>query len=347
MISRRRFLNTVGVAAPVLAFPRLLLSQKTDAAKPVIGEGEFKYECEHFWGELPAGHNYGGASHGVALDSEGLIYVCHQGEPASVFVFDPAGKFVRTLGEFHKGDGHGIDIRREGKEEFIYLAPNNFSRKNRKVTKMTLKGEVVWEAGPPVESGLYKKGQPFNTTNISFAPDGGFHVGDGYGSNYLHRYDKQGNYISSMGGTGTGDGQFKTPHGHWFDDRDGVPKICVCDRANHRLTNLTLDGQFLSQVPNIDGPASLDTMGDLMLCTEVFIGRMVILDKHNKPLIRLGADDAWQKTVKETKNLRGQPDKWQAGKFVHPHDAAFDAKGNIFVAEWVVGGRISKLRKVS
>ncbi len=33
--------------------------------------------------------------------------------------------------------------------------------------------------------------------------------------------------------------------------------------------------------------------------------------------------------------------------FAFVHDACFDATGNIFVAEWVDTGRISKLRKVS
>ena len=45
--------------------------------------------------------------------------------------------------------------------------------------------------------------------------------------------------------------------------------------------------------------------------------------------------------------MRGKPDLWQPGKFVHPHDACFDKDGNIFIAEWVVGGRITKLRKLS
>ena len=34
-------------------------------------------------------------------------------------------------------------------------------------------------------------------------------------------------------------------------------------------------------------------------------------------------------------------------KFVAPHAASFDPDGNIFVAEWVEMGRITKLRKVA
>jgi hypothetical protein len=45
-------------------------------------------------------------------------------------------------------------------------------------------------------------------------------------------------------------------------------------------------------------------------------------------------------------NIRTDEAKWQNGKFVHPHDACFDADGNIFVAEWVATGRVTKLRRV-
>jgi hypothetical protein len=45
--------------------------------------------------------------------------------------------------------------------------------------------------------------------------------------------------------------------------------------------------------------------------------------------------------------VRTDPKYWIPGRFVHPHDACFDHDGNIFVAEWVQTGRISKLRRVS
>jgi hypothetical protein len=45
--------------------------------------------------------------------------------------------------------------------------------------------------------------------------------------------------------------------------------------------------------------------------------------------------------------IRGDEKSWQDGKFVHPHDACFDLKGNIYVAEWVQTGRVSKLVKKS
>jgi hypothetical protein len=47
------------------------------------------------------------------------------------------------------------------------------------------------------------------------------------------------------------------------------------------------------------------------------------------------------------KPIRIQPQEWPAGKFIHPHDATFDAQGNIFVVEWVSPGRVTFLQKVS
>jgi hypothetical protein len=44
--------------------------------------------------------------------------------------------------------------------------------------------------------------------------------------------------------------------------------------------------------------------------------------------------------------IRNDESLWIDGKFVHPHDACFDADGNIYVAEWVQRGRVTKLNKI-
>ena len=38
-----------------------------------------------------------------------------------------------------------------------------------------------------------------------------------------------------------------------------------------------------------------------------------------------------EKVMKD--GIRAHPEQWPAGKFIHPHDACFDAEGNIFIAE--------------
>ncbi len=351
-LSRREFTKTaVAGAAATFAAPMILTARKTDPKQVLVGEGEHQYECQHDWGNLPGGHEYGGASHGVAIDSQGLIYITHHGGPGSIFVFDPEGKFIRAMGKQHqengRGVGHGIDIRKEAGEEFLYLSPNNATFG---FSKMTLAGEIVWQKDKDTitkDSGKYEGKAPFRATNVNFAPDGGYYLGDGYGSGWIHHYDKNDKYVSSFGGTGTADGQFKTPHGQWLDDRDGTPKIAVCDRANKRLQWFDLEGNFLKKLDGFLFPADIDIQGDIMLVPDLH-ARVTLLDKDNNVITHLGEDPEWRKQVLANGfKMRSQRPQWKPGKFVHPHDACFDKAGNIFVAEWVVTGRVTKLNKVS
>lgn len=62
-------------------------------------------------------------------------------------------------------------------------------------------------------------------------------------------------------------------------------------------------------------------------------------------MARLGDDS--ERIRADTKHaIRGNPQAWTPGKFVHPHDACYDADGNIFVAEWVATGRVTKLERI-
>jgi len=73
-------------------------------------------------------------------------------------------------------------------------------------------------------------------------------------------------------------------------------------------------------------------------------GSVTILGKANETLVRLEDGKA---RLGEVKKLREKPDQWKDGHFIHPHDACFDQEGNIFVAEWVQTGRVTKLTKFS
>ena len=80
-MKRRSFLKTTSVASVAFAAPNLLTAKSKKAL--VLGKGEFQYTVEHGWGKLPDNHTYGNASHGVAIDKAGLIYVTHTGKPGS------------------------------------------------------------------------------------------------------------------------------------------------------------------------------------------------------------------------------------------------------------------------
>jgi hypothetical protein len=357
---RREFLKQTGAAALATAStatasgPFVQASDKAGSQHPVIGQGEHRYECFHNWGEVPSSIRWR-ETHGVAIDKAGFIYIKHRAGdqmPKSsddaqdtIVVFDPEGKFVRSFGKEYHGGGHGIDIRDENGQEFLYLScmfPVNL------VVKSDLKGEVVWIKKAPQEPHVYDKpNTPFSPTNVAFAPDGGFYVGDGYGSNYIHQYDKDSKWVRTFGGSGDGPGQFKTPHGLWLDNRTGREvQLVVADRANHRLQYLSLDGKPVSINRDVSFPAHFDVRGEVLLVPDLH-ARVSLFDKDNTVLVHLGYDQAWTDRVLDGFKIRTQPDRWPAGKFIHPHDACFDKEGNIFVAEWVQTGRVSFLRHVS
>ncbi|HEV3137613.1 MAG TPA: peptidase [Pirellulales bacterium] len=347
--SRRAFLKTTAAAAISTAVaPTILAAEdKAESKLPVLGSAAHQYEAIHNWGELPK-HVVWGETHGVTVDEAGLIYIKHRSnmsEPMdAIVVFDPAGKFVRSFGKEYSGGGHGIDIRKENGQEFLYLC----DVKNRLVAKSTLLGEQLWKMHYPEQAGVYQKLEQFNPTNVAFAPDGGFYVADGYGSSYIHQYDKDAQWVRTWGGAGTEPGKMRTPHGIWLDNRPGrEPALIVADRANARLQYFTLDGKFISIVEGVSFPAHFDIRGTDLLVPDLH-ARVTIMDKDNQIITHLGYDQAWtDRVLGGALKLRGTPAEWQSGRFVHPHDACYDRDGNIFVVEWVPTGRVTKLRHVS
>ena len=359
-VSRRRFVSTIATTAAALAAPRVLTAQKSEK-QLVIGTGEHRYEVLHNWAQLPAQYTWQ-TTHNVAVDRDQNLYVIHEGreelkDHPSIFVFDPQGKFIRAFGKQFQGGGHGLEVRTEGREQFLWVTGY---QQLKNFAKLTLKGEVVWEKHAPMESGVYAKDEDtkplkrwgrdaFMPTNFAFLPDGGFFLTDGYGAHRVHRYDKNGKWVSVFGTPGKENGQFNLPHGIWLDDRPGRPaSVAVADRANKRLQWFTLEGRHLKTLDGFILPANIDTRGDVMLVPDLS-ARITLLDKDDKVITHLGEDPEWRAAVlKDGMKLRREEkgEGWVSGKFLHPHDACFDAAGNIFVAEWVNTGRITKLRKV-
>lgn len=360
-ISRRRFVSAVATTAAALAAPRVLTAQKSDK-QLVIGTGAHRYEVLHNWAQLPDKFSWQ-TTHNVAVDRDNNLYVIHEGrenlkDHPSIFVFDSKGKFVRAFGQQFQGGGHGLEVRTEGKEQFLWVTAY---QQVKSFAKLTLKGETVWQKYAPMDSGVYLKDEDtkpikrwgrdaFMPTNYAFLPDGGFYLADGYGSHRVHRYDKTGKWVSMFGEPGKETGQFNTPHGIWMDDRPGrKPSVVVADRANKRLQWWSLDGKHLKTLDGFILPANVDSHKDVLLVPDLS-ARITLLDKDDKVITHLGEDPEWRAAVlKDGMKLRREEKGagWVSGKFLHPHDACFDAAGNIFVAEWVNTGRITKLRKVS
>ena len=357
-VSRRQFLSTAAAgSAAIVSAPTILTAQKTDGPL-IVGEGENRFEVQHDWPQLPDRFTWQ-TTHNVAVDGAGCLYVIHEGKAdlkdhPAIFVFDPEGKYIRSFGNQFQGGGHGIEIRAEGGQEFLYVCAYQHLKT---FAKLDLKGETVWQRYAPMESGVYAAEEDtkptgqwgrdrFMPTNFAFLDDGGFLLADGYGAFYVHRYDRDGKWLSCFGGAGQGQGKFNTPHGVWVDRRAGrEPSIVVSDRANNTLQYFTMDGKYLETLTGYGLPANAETWKNLLVIPELH-ARITLLNEKNEVVARLG-DDVARITAKDGMQIRGNRNAWTAGKFVHPHDACFGQDGSIFVAEWVATGRISRLKRLS
>lgn len=346
-LSRRALFRTI----PAAAAPAILgADDKSGLKRPVTGAGGHKYEVIHDWGELPRSIAYGN-THGVCVDSQGHVYIHHTVNATSqsddsMVVFDSKGKFVRSWGAEFKGGAHGLHIRKEGRDEFLYLCDT----KRSLVVKTTLKGEAVLTLGYPKESPEYKPASgdtpatKYVPTNLAIGANGDIYVADGYGSSFINQYDSKGEFIRTFGGKGKGEGQLDSPHGIWLDNRGKEPLLLVADRTNRRLQYFTLDGKHHSfaGIGDVKLPCHFDTYKSQLLVPDLE-ARVTLMDGNNKVLAQLGDDESntWSKLRKEPR------DKFIPGKFICPHSACFDKDGNIFVVEWVEVGRVTKLKRIS
>jgi hypothetical protein len=337
-VSRRTFVKTVGLgAAAALMYPRN--SSAEDKKYVMVGEGDHKYEFQSDFCKLPDTHKFGNC-HGVQQDGQGRMIIHSQGAaPDSVLIFDNEGKFIKSWGKQYVGGAHGLQLVKEDGKEFLYLALTG----QHICVKTTLDGEKVWEIGFPKECDVYGgKPDKFVPTNIAIAKNGDFYVADGYGSNLVHQYDKTTKYIRTFGGTGNAEGQLRQPHGIWIDTRNGTEEVLVADRANVRLQWFSLDGKFLRLVKDeLRHPCHFDTRGDELLIPDLK-GRITLFNKENKLICHLGDN-------KDQKKWAGNgvpKEQWEDGQFIAPHGACYDKDGNIFVAEWVRPGRVTRLKKV-
>jgi hypothetical protein len=310
-----------------------------DKPLPVrMGCGLMTFDTVPGWGLSTEGKSIIGPTHGgVVVDKAGNIYTSAN---IGVFVFSPDGNVVRRFLGDEYSNIHDMEIRAEAEGEFIYGARNA----NAEGIKFNAEsGDIVLRLPFPEESGLQLK--KFNPTAITVAPNGDIFLSDGYASNHVFKFDKTGKYQMHFGTKGNELKQFNTAHGMTLDTRYEPPRLLVCDR-NHqpkgRLLHYGLDGEFISEVvTGLGMPTSAAVQGDYVSVPDLH-GRLVILDKSNTIIAVLGHNSDPSKRV----NFNVPQEQWVEGVFSGTHGSYWDNEGNLYVQDWNVSGRITKLVRV-
>lgn len=293
------------------------------------------------WTTLPetASARVNGRTRGVVVATDGRVVVFRQAEPA-VLVLSAAGELLDAWGDRFSG-AHGMTLSLDGGRDVLWVT----DEASGEVSKLTLEGGTLLNLAPPPHP-AYRTGRYAPTWVAVHERDSGgsgdVWVADGYGMSLVHRYDEGGHYLDSLSGE-EGAGAFDCPHGLWVDARRSEHELYVADRGIKRLQVYDLDGRYKRTVGEgvLDCPCAGVVYGDALIVPEL-CARLSVLDADGELVGYLGRNEAvcalpdWPEVP---------PEEISAGHFNSPHAAAADADGNLYVVEWIVGGRVTKLAR--
>ena len=309
----------------------------------------------------------GWAHPGMAVTENQRIVTCDSGE-SKILVFSLEGELDYSwLGDFT--DAHGISIVKEDGDEVLWIADNGSKRTSEhsyeyppgadqnsgRVFKCRFGGEELLELPFPDHDAYSQTRYAPTSVVVDDAADGGtgdVWVADGYGASLVHRFSKEGTYIQTIDGL-EGAGRFDCPHGIIIDNRKTTPELYVADRANSRVQVYDLNGEFIRSFGTqfLNTPSGFSVYQDLMVVAELD-SKLTILDKDDHFIEYLFMDEeapnrpGWPNEEKSDSALK-RPSDLKPGKFNSPHGMTIDKDGNIYVAEWLIGGRMTKLKKIN
>jgi hypothetical protein len=273
---------------------------------------------------LPAGTTMGPTA-AVAFDAKGHLYVLTRG-PQAFFEFDPNGNFVRAFGDKMFTRSHGLRIDADGNLWATDVGAHT-------VMKLNPKGEVLLTLGTRGEAGEWNEAagsQKLNQPNdVAIAANGDVFVVQGHtpgarGDARVLKFSKDGKFIKSWGGKGTGPGQFDVAHGAAFDAK-GL--LWVMDRENQRIEVFDADGTFVREMKYKGLPCSVAIGRDSVYMVNGFAGQLLRLDLNGKVLAATGKPGTG------------------LGEFGEAHFLAISPKGDLYVADSVNGALVKFVKK--
>jgi len=290
----------------------------------------------------PPGMQTIGDSHGdIAVSPAGEIYVSVQGgDHPGIQVYSTAGRYLRNVPDAPPDLNGFIIARGPDRQPYIF----GVSRLAQQIVKIALDGRKVLSipaTSVPPQYQNHDDGKPAtNLTGIAVAPNGDIYVTDGYGLDYIHRFDKTGKYLASFGGKAA-PWNFDQAHKIAIDTRFTPVRLLCTDRRHRRLVAMDLNGKVLSVFgEGLRLPSAFAVRGNELAVAELE-GRVTILGRNNEVLATIGQND----NAKEVHVNTTPPSVWKEGLFYEPHGITYDAKGNLLVTEFNQWGRVSRLTR--
>ena len=349
-----------GIAASVIC-----LMTGIAAAQDItpVNSGANPYKIIRDWAQLTIEKRPWGGSNGVAIDrdgkrvwatdrcSPGFIPGClgHKGNP--VHLFDENGQEIRSFGSGLFVWPHSIHVDTEGNvfvtdarlpsaeemQKFPGEAP-----KGSAVYKFSPEGKVLMVIGKPGVKGDPPEALTEPNDVLTDPANGDIYISESHTNvedpklvGRISVFDKTGKFLRIIGKTGTGPGEFRTPHAIRFDSQG---RLIVADRHNHRIQILSKDGKYIGEYKEFSRVSGIAIGPDDMLYAA---------DSESEPKRHPG----WLKGIRGGSLKDGKvtifvpPHKTDAPEGGMGEGIALDAAGHLFTAEATVRGITKYVRE--
>ena len=313
---------------------------KSDKVPPV-NSGSNPYKVTRDWAQLNRENRPWGGSNGVAIDkddktvwavdrcSPGTTPGCLGSAVNPVHHFDESGREIRSFGSGMFVWPHGIHVDRDGN---VWVADSRGAEgKGSVVIKFNPEGKVLMTLGKAGVRGNPPEALTDPTDLVTDPRSGDVYVTESHTDvtdpNLVGRisvFDKNGKFLRVIGKTGTGPGEFRTPHAIEFDSQG---RLVVADRHNHRIQILTKEGKFVAEYFEFGRTSGLAIDANDVIYTA---------DSESTERVHPG----WQRGIRI-----GSLKDGKVTTFIPPHAVpnstdgamgegiAVDAVGNVFTAE--------------
>ncbi len=318
-----------------------------------VNAGANPYTVIRDWATLDKEARPWGGSNGVAIDKDGkTVWATDRCSPGTtpgctawpanpVHHFDENGKEIRSFGGGLFVWPHGIHVDADGN---VWVSDSRADQgKGSVVVKFSPEGRVLLTLGKPGVRGNPPDALTDPTDVVTDAYNGDVYIAESHTDvadpslvGRISVFDKSGKYLRTIGKTGTGPGEFRTPHAVEFDSQG---RLIVADRHNHRVQVLTKDGRFLAEYPQFGRVSGLAIDRNDIIYTA---------DSESTERVHPG----WQRGIRI-----GSAKDGRVTGFVPPHAVpnsadgamgegiAIDAAGNVYTAEAQLRGITKYVRK--
>jgi hypothetical protein len=344
MTSRRKFIQrsfTGGGAVFTAGLPIFTINSNSARIQTdTLGHGDFQYRLEKDWSKTNKSRHPVKNCHEMVLDKSDRLILLTDHPQNNILIYDTSGNILDSWTLSFPG-AHGLSISEEGGEEFLFITDTGLG----KVVKCSLKGKIILEH--PSNAGAYAKHAVYRPTETAIGPNGDIYVADGYGSQFILQYDKDGQFIRKFGGDSfLQPNKFKQAHGVAIDYRDSSNPTLLCSaRIKNTFKRFTLDGDYLEDHYLPGAFISRPVIDDENLYSGVCFGMkegnynmhlnrgfVTILDRNYKVVSNPGGTEPVYKNGNLELMFQEHP------VFKHCHDVCLDRDKNLYVCQWNADG---------